>query len=154
MEERGAIWDFLWGPKGGEESALGRRVGRKRGGRGSSWSRRRLLASGTGWGGGSGWWEWGFGSGGLARRWFRGCCGSGCLGVRPGGAYSSGSHVQGGGGNLLGVVGFGFDAEDCGVDVLELLGECQLNQEFGGGVWREGANCGTGSASQHARDEG
>ena len=43
--------------------------------------------------------------------------------VRPGGAHGNGSHVQGGGGNLPGVVGFGFDAEDCGVDVLELLGE-------------------------------
>ena len=68
-------------------------------------------------------WVWG-----LAQRRFRGCCSGGCLGVRPGGG--SGSHVQGGGGNLLGVVGFGFDAEDCGVDVLELLGECQLNQEW------------------------
>ena len=55
---------------------------------------------------------------------------------------------------MLGVIGFGFDAEDCGVDVLELLSECLLNQEFGGGVGREGANCGAGSASQHARDEG
>ena len=52
-----------------------------------------------------------------------GCCGGGgYLGVRLGGAYGSGSYVQGGGGNLPGVVGFGFDAEDCGVDVLELLG--------------------------------
>ena len=51
---------------------------------------------------------------------------------------------------MLGVVGFGFDAEDCSVDVLELLGECQLNQEFGGGAWREGANCGAGRASHHA----
>ena len=47
-----------------------------------------------------------------------------------------------------------FGAEDCIVDSLRLLDKCQLNQEFGGGVWREGANCGVGSAAQHAPDEG
>ena len=31
---------------------------------------------------------------------------------------------------MLGMVGFGFDAEDCSVDALELLGECQLNEEW------------------------
>ena len=34
---------------------------------------------------------------------------------------------------MLGVVGFGFDAENCGMDVLGLFGEWQLNQEFGMG---------------------
>ena len=34
------------------------------------------------------------------------------------------------------MVGFGFDADDCSMDVLELLGECQLNQE--GAVMPEG----------------
>ena len=52
---------------------------------------------------------------------------------------------------MLGVVGLGFDAENCGVDVLELLGECQLNQEFGGGAWREGANC--GASTLEMKDE-
>ena len=37
-------------------------------------------------------------------------------------------HVESGEGDLLGVVGFGFDAEGWSVDVQELLSECQLNQ--------------------------
>ena len=41
-----------------------------------------------------------------------------------------GYHVKSGGGDLLGMVGFGFGAEDCSGDVLELLGECQLNQAW------------------------
>ena len=58
------------------------------------------------------------------------------MGIRPSGyaccrACGRRCHVECGRGDLLGVVGFGFDAEDCIVDVLELLGECQLNQEGG-----------------------
>ena len=71
--------------------------------------------------------------------------------------YNSNTYImylEGGRGDLLGIVGFGFDTEDCSVDVLELLGKCQLDQEFGGGVWGEGANCRVGSAAQHAENKG
>ena len=44
----------------------------------------------------------------------------GHLGICPGGACSSRRHVQGGG-DLLGMVGFSLDAQNGGVNILELL---------------------------------
>lgn len=76
------------------------------------------------------------------------------LGTRLRGACDGRCHVESGGGNLLSMVGLGLDVEECSGGVLGLLGEWQLNQEFGGGVWREGTNCRAGSTSRRARDEG
>ena len=80
----------------------------------------------------------GRGFGGLGSRaalaWgrFRGSNG-GHLGICLGGTCGSGRHIQGRGCNLLGMVGFSFDTQNGGVDILELFGECQLGQEVGGG---------------------
>ena len=54
------------------------------------------------------------------------------------------------------MVGFGFDTQDRGVDVFEFLGNRQLDQEFGRGACGlgDGADFRTGSAAQHAEDEG
>ena len=94
---------------------------------------------------------WGFGFGGLGSRaalargrsW--GSSG-GHLGICLGGACGSGRHVQGRGCNLLGMVGFSLDAQNGGVDILELFYECQLDQKLGGG---KRSDCGANIAAQH-----
>ena len=75
------------------------------------------------------------------------------LGIRPRGrACGRRCHVESGGGNFLGMVGLSLDAQNSGIDILELPGECQLNQVR---VWGDASGrCGERSGAQHARDEG
>ena len=68
------------------------------------------------------------------------------LGIRPGGVCSSGCHVEGGGGDLLGVVGFRFDAQDGGMDELELSDERKVDFDR--------SDYGARSGAKQARDEG
>ena len=53
---------------------------------------------------------------------------------------------RGRGCNLLGMVGFSFNAQNGGVDILELFGECQLDQKVGGG---KRSDCRASIAAQH-----
>ena len=66
------------------------------------------------------------------------------MSIRPG--VCSGCHIEGGGGDLLGVVGFRFDAQEGGVDELELLDERKVDQEVGG-VFVDGSVCGAGEGA-------
>ena len=62
--------------------------------------------------------------------------------------------VEGREGDLLSVVGSGSDAENGVVDVLELFGKRQVDQEFTGGVRGERGDCRAGIATQRVRSEG
>ena len=74
---------------------------------------------------------WGFGpenlgSGARGRFWGSDSCLGMCLGGVCGGGRR---RAESGGGDLLGVVGLSFDAQNSSMDILELLGERLLNNE-------------------------
>ena len=63
-------------------------------------------------------------SGGGGWGWLRYWGSSSChLGIRSRGAYGLRCYIEGRGGDLLGMVGFGSGIEDGGVNFLELLGD-------------------------------